>query len=270
LIAGRTVQLGLVVAAWLARSGVIAVVAAGAAVQILLASLSIHALRASCDKPPRFDRALLGRWLRDGVRLHANYLSDLLLTNASVLIINYYLGARATGLYHTALALLAVPMVLPQAAAMVMLGRLGTAGRVETWREQRRHLVVLVALALVGVAACLVLTPVLVPLVLGSRFAESTRLLQLLSLTFVSGTVFRVMHPQWIARGLFTTMSLVTFSMGLVNVAGHWLLVPRFETMGAAASLLASHAFGLGAQLWLILRCERELAGPLQPAQTVP
>ena len=256
----RTLQLAALVIAWGAGAGLGTVVLVGAVVQMGLALGPGLVLWRHCATRPRFDWPLLKGLASEGVRLHGAHVGDLFITNTSVVVVNAWLGPAATGVYHTALALVAVPMVVPQAAAMVMLGRIGDAGPVAAWQEQRRQLVVLLGLAAAAIVSCWTLAPVVVPLVIGDRFAPTIGLLQWLSLILLSTTVVRVMNPQWLGRGYFGAISATTALMGAVNLTGLALLLPRYGTHGAALSLLAAHAAGFGIQIWMILRCERELA----------
>jgi O-antigen/teichoic acid export membrane protein len=89
----------------------------------------------------RPDRAEIKALLSGGAKLHLNAIGTYLFTSANILILNHYHGAAETGHFQLATQLLGVMMIIPQAASMVIYGRVASTGPNEAWPMNRRLLI---------------------------------------------------------------------------------------------------------------------------------
>jgi antigen flippase len=260
-VVGRT--LGLLLLVGLLASGwrVFAALAATLLGQAVVAGWGVRHLLSAAGERVRPDRGTVGELLRGGMRLHLNAVGAFVVASADVLMINQYLGTRATGYYQLAMQLNLIVMLVPQAAGMVLYGRVAELGPDVAWRQQRRVLALLVgataAFAVVAAAAA----PFAIPLVAGRGFAPSVAVFQVLVLSLVGTSLSTLMAPQWIGRGLFWQASAITVAAGAANLASNALVIPRYGILGAAwvyvgTSLLSVLSNG-GMALWL----ERRLRG---------
>jgi O-antigen/teichoic acid export membrane protein len=257
IIAGRSAYLVLVLSLLWSGAGAAGVILAFAVSQVLIAAAQGGMLwRAARGQVVR-DGAL-PHLILDGLRVHWRFVGDLLLASASVLMLTMLSGVRESGLFQVALSLLAVPVVVPQAAAMVVTGHVGTLGANASWAKGRRILIGVTGLMIVAAILAATVGPFLIVRVLGSEFQESAAVFQMLCPLLVSSAVMRIMSVHWSARGLFKTASAVMLAAGLTNVALVSLLAPRLGMTGAVVGLLAAHALILCAETWLVVRCERD------------
>jgi O-antigen/teichoic acid export membrane protein len=255
-LVGRTLTLVLVGLAWFTKLGIAGVLLAGCIGQAIVAGIGLRYLLRVSPKPVRPSAAVLRELLAGGLRLHPNYVGAALITSSSVLIVSHIAGAAATGQFQLALQLVTAILVLPQAAAIVVFGRVASLGPDAAWRDQRK-VVVLVTAVVAGVAvAGFALAPQLIPFVFGKRFSPAVEMLQVLLLATIGMSVANAMAPQWIGRGLFGLMSAVTLALGAANIVLLLLLVPSHGAIAAAWSLVGIYAVALIFQLGMAAHCE--------------
>jgi O-antigen/teichoic acid export membrane protein len=69
------------------------------------------------------------------------------------------------------------------------------------------------------------------------------------------------MSPQWIGRGLFWHVSVMTITMGLLNFGTGLWLIPKFGMYGAIASTLITYTISIfvngGMAVWCEVRLKR-------------
>ncbi|MBD0319471.1 MAG: hypothetical protein ICV87_04005, partial [Gemmatimonadetes bacterium] len=127
----------------------------------------------------------------------------------------------------------------------------------------RRLVVQSLGLAFALCAVAYVLAPLGVALVAGPEFAATVPLFRVLLLSVFGSTAAVVMVAQWVSRGLFLTFSLYGLALGVVTVAGLYLLVPRYGLFGAAWLAVVSSVFSLfvnaGMAAWVESRWRREV-----------
>src|SRR5439155_11464037 len=148
----------------------------------------------------------------------------------------------------------------------VMYGQVAQLGPVRAWASQRNVIVVLMLIVLAEAVVAAIFAPWGVPLLLGSKFEPAVGLLQTLLLGAVGMILATAMTPQWIGRGLFGQLSLVTIGLGVLSVAANVVLVPRYRAYGAAWASVGAYALAAGVQYWLILKCESGFKAARDPA----
>tara|TARA_R110002094_G_scaffold211871_2_gene182280 strand:- start:1224 stop:1634 length:411 start_codon:yes stop_codon:yes gene_type:complete len=71
-------------------------------------------------------------------------------------------------------------------------------------------------------------------------------------------TLSTMMAPQWIGRGYFWQASLVTLTVGILNLTANYLLIPQYGMKGAAWATLGSYMVALITNGLMVVWCERK------------
>ena len=257
-IIGRTVGILAVILLLWVGWGIAGVLLASLAAQVTVAAAGIRCLWAEASGCVRPNWATVKELLRGGLKLHFNAVGTYLFSSASILIIDHYRGKAETGQYQLAVQLLSATMIIPQSASMVLYSKMSQVGVNAVWPFQKRILLGMTALMIVGSGVAAVAAPFIINLLAGSGFAPSADIFRILLLASV-GTVFSaVMAPQWIGRGLFWQAAAITLACGFSSVALAFWLVPKHGMLGAAWAFVATYALALGSNgamgLWVECR----------------
>jgi O-antigen/teichoic acid export membrane protein len=191
--------------------------------------------------------------LAGGAKLHLNAIGTFLFTSANILILNSYHGAVQTGYFQLATQLLGLLMIIPQAASMVIYGKVTTLGPNGAWPHNKQLLVqiTLGMIVLSGVAA--ILAPWGITLLAGEAFRPAVEPFMWLLLGLGPMTFSTVMTPQCIGRGYFWQAAVFTFLVGSVNLAANFWLIPFYGMQGAVYAFLGTYlvsVFGNGVLAW--------------------
>jgi O-antigen/teichoic acid export membrane protein len=258
LVAVKTIVLLLVGIFFYLRLGIASAVTATLIGQIGISLAGMPLVFRTAGSTMHFDGALLGRMLKRGLQLHPSNAAMYLYAYSSVLLINHYLGAAQTGLYHLAMQLVDVMLVLPIAANLVLFSKASTVGGVKMWPFQRRILVGMLALMTVGCLVAAVAAPYTIPLLAGKAFGPSVRIFRWLLIVVWVGTISAVMMPQWISRGLFTSISAVNVTAVAINLTAGFLLVKPLGINGILIATILGYSTTAIASAVLAIRCELE------------
>jgi O-antigen/teichoic acid export membrane protein len=188
-----------------------------------------------------------------GAKLHLNAIGTFLFTSANVLILNQYQDAQQVGYFQLANQLVSLMIIVPQAAGMVIYGKVVSLGPDGAWPEHRRLLWQTTALVVLLSAIAAALAPWAIPLVAGHAFEPAVRPFQWMLLGLVGLNFSVIMGPQWIGRGYFWQAAVLTFAVGCVNLGANFLLIPRYGMNGAVAAFVGTYfisVLGNGAMAW--------------------
>jgi O-antigen/teichoic acid export membrane protein len=191
--------------------------------------------------------------LAGGATLHLNAIGNFLFTSVNILILNNYSGAEQTGYFQLATQLLGVLMIIPQAASMVIFGKVTSLGPNGAWPDNKRLLVQITLGMIVLSAVAALLAPRGITLMAGEAFRPAVVPFQWMLLGLIGMTFSTVMAPQWIGRGYFWQAAGLTFLVGAINLAANLLLIPRYGMQGAVYAFLATYLFTIisnGAMAW--------------------
>ena len=111
----------------------------------------------------------------------------------------------------------------------------GADGLRPAWARGRHLLRLSIGLAAVA-ATCLALLAPLVPLVMGGGYAESVRVIQLLSPVLVLQAVYTILGDILMGAGRQWVRSLMQFAAGVSVVAMNIVAIPRWGAQGAAGA----------------------------------
>jgi O-antigen/teichoic acid export membrane protein len=211
------------------------------------------------ERTLRFSWQTTGSLAMGSLLLHPNTVASFLLMQANVLLLDQLGSSADVANYQLALQISFALLLVPQAAAMMLFGRVAESGPNEAWPDTRRLLwqvLLLGALASVALAA---VGPGLLGMLVGQEFQPASQLLIPLLMAMCSAAMAEVLAPQWIARGLFGLTTVLTAGNALVAIAASAFLIEKHGALGAAWGLAASYAIGVaGAQLMFAFWCEKK------------
>ncbi|MCM3905236.1 MAG: hypothetical protein ND866_26370, partial [Pyrinomonadaceae bacterium] len=199
------------------------------------------------------DKSEIKALLAGGAKLHLNAIGNFLFISVNILILNNYHGAEQTGYFQLATQLLGMLMIFPQAASMVMYGKVTSLGPNGAWPHNKR-LLVQVTLSMIALSAIsALLAPWGITLMAGEAFRPAVDPFQWMLLGLIGMTFSTVMAPQWIGRGYFWQAAGLTFLVGAINLAANFWFIPLHGMRGAVYAFLGTYAFsiiGNGAMAW--------------------
>jgi O-antigen/teichoic acid export membrane protein len=180
-----------------------------------------------------------------GSKLHVNAIGSFLFGSANLLLLHEYSGAKDTGFYSLANQLISIMLIVPQAASMVVYGRVSQQGPDAAWPANRRILLQVAVVMLFGSAAAALVAPLLVDILAGASFAESARIFRWLLITVPGNVASALMAPQWIGRGYFVPAAAITLLTGLLNICAGYYLIPRHGIDGAIEASILTYTLAL-------------------------
>jgi O-antigen/teichoic acid export membrane protein len=194
--------------------------------------------------------------LAGGAKLHLNAVGTFLFTSVNILILNHYHGAESTGYFQLATQLVGVLMIIPQAASMVLYGKVTNLGPNGAWPMNRRLLAQLSVgmAALSGVAA--LFAPWGITLLAGEAFRPAVAPFQWMLLGLIGMTFSTVMAPQWIGRGYFWQAAGLTLLVGCVNLGANFWLIPLYGIWGATYAFLGTYVFSILGNGLMVMHCQ--------------
>ena len=233
---------------------------AGALLAILLGNLvqALGGLRYLLGRVgrPSLDWRELLELVKGGVKLHLNAIGTFLFAGSDVLMLNHYAGAAPTGFYQLAFQLVAVLLVVPHAASMVIYGKISLLGPDRGWGYQRKVVAGVMLLMAVGVGVSYLLAPWAIPLFAGQDFQPSVTLFQWLLLGALGMSLTQMISPQWIGRGLFIQAALLTLFVGGANVVANYFLIPAYGALGAVWASLGVYVVSILGNGLMAIYCE--------------
>jgi len=233
--------------------------------QITVSLAGLRFLLAQAQTRISTDVGTVRELLSGGSKLHLNAIGAFLYTSTDVLIIDRYRGHAATGHYQMAVQMSSILLLIPQAAAMVMFGKVSQAGPDAFWASQKK-IVFAVTAAVAGIAiAAAAVAPILIPLVAGKGYTPSVGVFQLLVLGLIGMAFTTLMGPQWIGRGLFWQIAALTVVGGLLNFTANCVLVPKYGMYGSVAATLATYAFSLAVNIAMVVWVSKQVSSNARP-----
>jgi O-antigen/teichoic acid export membrane protein len=269
-VAGRTASLGFLamILLW-TRWGVLGAILATISGQCIVAAGSCISLLRATKLRVNVDPAETRALLKGGGQLHLNSIGTLMFGSANILMVSCYRGAEETAFYQLASQLVGTMLIVPQAASMVIYGKVSILGPDGAWPLNRKILTHTMVLVAVGAAVAWILAPLLIPWVAGSKFLASVGLFRLLLLSLIGMSLSTLMSAQWIGRGLFWQAALVTMLVGILNIGVGVVLIPKRGAEGAAYASMGSYALAVICNMFMIFFCNRRSVGIGDPADTI-
>lgn len=256
--AGHTLRLLLVIVAMgplnLGVSGVMAGIVIS---QLVIVALEGQALWNASGRRVRASLKQARLLLAGALRLHPNTVASFLLAYANILLLNKFATTAAVGWYQLALQLAGALLLVPQAAAMMLYGKVAQDGPDGAWLMQKRLMLqVLGTMALLGAVAA-VFAPTLISYIAGAEFAPAAGIFRWLLAAVLGLSIAEMMAPQWYGRGILLTSSVLTCVTAVANIALNVVLIRRYGVVGAAWGAAISYlTLVVVAQACFALWCE--------------
>jgi O-antigen/teichoic acid export membrane protein len=181
----------------------------------------------------------------DGVKIHLNAIGSFLFTSANVLILNFYHGVEETAYFQLAIQLITVLTIIPQAAGLIVYGKVSTIGPNMAWPINRKILLQVMIGMVAVIMLSYVASPFAIDLVVGESFLPAVQPFQLLLPSLIGITLSHLMAPQWIGRGYFWQVSGLSIIAGIISVGGNLLLIPKYGIQGAIYTYLGIYTFSI-------------------------
>lgn len=204
----------------------------------------------------RFDAGLFAEMIRYGGRVYLACLLAFLVIRSDLLLVNYFLGTAAAGVYSIAVQISDALLLMPVTIGMILLPKIAaeTTGGVETTARILRHTTLLLT-GLVLVAA--ILAGPVVRTLYGPGF-EGAALATLCLLPGIWALGLNgVLMNHFAGRGMPAVTLYAPLVGLLLNVGLNLVVVPRYGIAGAAITSSAAYALMLALSLVAFLRSGR-------------
>jgi len=211
------------------------IVVVGLGLQRIVASI-----RAS-SRPLAVSRAVLRQLVSGGLRLHLAAISTFFFTNIAVILLNQFRPVAEAGFFQLTMQLTLAMQVVPMAIAIVAYSIVTRDGADAAWREHRMLILQTLLYSAVAAVIAYVAAPIAIPLLAGRAFLPAVPVFRIVALSIFGMGLMAVMAPQWIARGYFLRVAMVSVFAALVGVAGNYLLIPRYGMAACAWVMVASY-----------------------------
>ena len=214
--------------------------AASILVSIVIALLLVISGKHLIQSRWRADMALLRRMIGYGLKFHVSILAGAIIIRADLLIVNHFRGAAEAGVYSVASQFALLLMLLPGVIATLIFPRVNTEqdARGETTCLVSRYTTFIMFLC------CLAAVPLslLLPLVYGPAFSDSTKLLLILLPGVYLIGLESVLVQHFNALGVPRAIPLYWVATLVLNLVLVFALVPRYGAQGAAIASSISYA----------------------------
>jgi len=263
-LAGTTIGILLVaLAVGVMKGGVAAALAATLVSSIVVVGLGLtRVLRES--RPLAISRNTIGELLGGGVRLHLGAVGTFFFTHAGVLFLNQFRPVAEAGYFQLAMQLTTATQIVPMAVAVVAYSLVARDGPDIAWREHRGLVMQTMLYATIAAGGSYFIAPVIVPLLAGNSFAPAVPLFRILTLSIFGMSLATVMAPQWVARGYFLRVAMLSLFAAATGIAGNYFFIPRYGMRACAWVMVACYSVHLvinAAFAWWI-----ERRAPREPA----
>jgi len=205
----------------------------------------------------RPNKAEIKALLSGALKLHFNAIGTFLFTSANILILNHYHGPEQTGYFQLVTQLLGVFMIIPQAATMVIYGKVAKIGVNAAWKDNKRLLIQINLGMIVLIVIAALISPWGIILLAGESFRPAVEPFQWMLLGLIGMTFSTVMAPQWIGRGYFWQAAALTLLLGIINFVANLWLIPQFGIKGAVYAFLGTYVFSILSNGGMVIHCNR-------------
>lgn len=231
--------------------------------------LMLYRLAGGLQYPSRHEISI---FLKGGAKLHLNSIGVYLFTAADILMINYYIGTEETGFYQLGAQLMGVMLIVPQAASLVIYGKVSNLGADKAWNDQKKLLRQVLALMIVISLIAGSTAEWWIIWIVGEAFTPTIDIFRWQLLALIGMAFSTLMAPQWIGRGLFWQSSLLTVVIGIGNLTANSILIPKYGMYGAIWALIGVYSFAILSNgilyLWINHTCKiNQLSESIQRAK---
>ena len=175
----------------------------------------------------------------NGLKLHMNAIGAFFITGTDILMINYYKGPSEAAFYQIGVQMIMVIVLIPQSAAMVLYEKVSELGPDKAWIYNRKIILkCLMAIIFIDIISGLS-APYWLVYIVGESFNSI------------------IMAPQWIARGYFLSISILSIIISLTNLFLNFNLIPKYGMYGAIYSTLFTYIISIIVNGFMFVKCEK-------------
>jgi len=220
--------------------GVLIAYLAGQALVYIYQMVSIN----NVYKKVVYNLTLVKKMLVQSVKLHLNAIASFFFTSTDIIMLNYFRSTSEVGIYQLAVQLMSLLLIIPQSASVVTYSKVAELGVDNAWPYQRK--IMLIVMGLLSIIMCFIyfLSPWIVLLLAGREFLESSSVFRYLIIASFGQSISILFAPQWIGRGIFITVSILSLITAIANVIMNFFFIPVHGIYGAVWSTIIT-SFGL-------------------------
>jgi antigen flippase len=255
--AGTTIGILLVsilVGVW--KGGVATALTATLISYIVIIGLGLQRIVVS-SRPLAVSRSILHQLMSGGIRLHLAAISTFFFTNIAVILLNHFRPVAEAGFFQLTMQLTLAMQVVPMAVAIVAYSIVTRDGADAAWGEHRALILQTLLYSAVAAVIAYVAAPIAIPLLAGRAFLPAVPVFRVVALSIFGMGLMAVMAPQWVARGYFLRIALISVFAALVGVTGNYLLIPRYGMAACAWVMVASYTIHFVANVVFAVWIER-------------
>ena len=228
----------------------------GQAFLVLIGSVALFKFS---SKQLQLQKEEIKEMLKGSAKLHFNTISTILLSQASILMLNHFAEKAQVGWFQLAYQMVLMILIIPQAASIVLFSRMSEVGPDRLWKDQKKF--IFYVLGIVGLLSTIayLIAPIIVPLAVGPEFSPTVKVFRLLLPIIFGMSLAQLMTSQWIGRGVLIPTTLATMLGAAVNIFANAILIPKYGMEGAVwASLLSYLGFAVFVQTCFAFWCEKK------------
>ena len=210
-------------------------------VETIIYSLAVLAILFSA-KSFRFSLSYLLRMLRYSFQSFPGMVSDLVTLRIDVFFINYFSGPSQVGIYTVAVSMANMLLYIPTAVRSVLMPYVARHMDREITSKLSRLLILVMGLLSVVIIP---LVWVMITPVYGQEFTSSRVLFLFLLPGVMFWGVFILLASDVEGRGLPWRISAVSMISALVLIGLDLVLIPRFNSVGAAIASSITHGISM-------------------------
>jgi len=233
----------------------------------LLASLITHfyiagagfvVLWESAGRKLKIDPSEVIFLVKSGFKLHLTSIGGYLRSQTDILMLNYFATKSEVGWYQLAAHLTNMILILPESGVRVFQSRIGKSTPNKIWPEQKKISLQILFLLAAGCIFAYFFAPALIHFIAGKNFIESVHVFIWLMPAVLGRSFSILMGIQWIGRGLFWQISIITIAAALINIVLNFYLIPSYGMMGAVyATLIAFTGLNVTINFIMAIYCEK-------------
>lgn len=259
IFAGKLLAVGGGVGLLVAGAGVAGALAAMVLGGLVTMWIGVHTLVRELGRPRAGVWPEFRSYMKDSARLHLTAIATFLGAGVDVLFVAALASIGSTGVYQVGTQVVAALLIIPASMSATFFSRTAIIGYAAGWREKRR-LVLWSMPAFAALAFGLYHTSHhWIVWLFGPEFSQLSNLIGIQLMSFVLLAFSQVMTPQWIARGLFKSVSAMALGVAIISLALNYALVPTLGNAGAAIARLICAGFVAAINVYMFLRWDAEM-----------
>jgi len=256
IIYGKTAGLLFLVAAYYLSYGVKGVLVSMIISQIVVSLMGQKYFLKNAETKICASIQTMKSLIKGGAKLHLNTIGSFMIMYTDILIISHYHGVVVTGYFQLAIQLISIMLIIPVSASMIMYGQISQKGPDLAWLYHRKVLIYITLFMIAIACIAKLISKWAIVIVAGEQFLPSVPIFDLMLLALVGMTFSNIMASQWIGRGLFIYVSIMTTLSGFGNLILGLFLIPQYGMLGAVYGTLITYSVSILINGSMAILCE--------------